>query len=92
MTDMNSEDNVEVHNIGRYTFAQTGNSTKENDMGMREMQARAFAKRHSKYLLIQAPPACGKSRALMFLALDKVINQGIKKVFIAVPQIAVTAL
>ena len=89
MTDMNNEDKVEVHNIGRYTFAQTGNSTKENDMGMREMQARAFAKRHSKYLLIQAPPACGKSRALMFLALDKVINQGIKKVFIAVPQIAI---
>ena len=86
---MNNEDNVEVHNIGRYTFAQTGNSTKENDMGMREMQARAFSKRHSKYLLIQAPPACGKSRALMFLALDKVINQGIKKVFIAVPQIAI---
>ncbi|MGN1281658.1 MAG: DEAD/DEAH box helicase [Succinivibrio sp.] len=89
MTDMNNDDNVEVHNIGRYTFAQTGNSTKENDMGMREMQTRAFAKRHSKYLLIQAPPACGKSRALMFLALDKVINQGIKKVFIAVPQIAI---
>ena len=89
MTDINNEDNVEVHNVGRYTFAQTGNSTKENDMGMREMQARAFAKRHSKYLLIQAPPACGKSRALMFLALDKVINQGIKKVFIAVPQIAI---
>lgn len=89
MIDMNNEDNVEVHNIGRYTFAQTGNSTKENDMGMREMQARAFSKRHSKYLLIQAPPACGKSRALMFLALDKVINQGIKKVFIAVPQIAI---
>lgn len=89
MTDMKNEDNVEVHNIGRYTFAQTGNSTKENDMGMREMQSRAFAKRHSKYLLIQAPPACGKSRALMFLALDKVINQGIKKVFIAVPQIAI---
>ena len=89
MTDMNNEDNVKVHNIGNYTFAQTGNSTKENNMGMREMQARAFAKRHSKYLLIQAPPACGKSRALMFLALDKVINQGIKKVVIAVPQIAI---
>lgn len=86
---MNNVANVEVHTIGSYTFAQNGNSTKENDMGMREMQARAFAKRHSKYLLIQAPPACGKSRALMFLALDKVINQGIKKVFIAVPQIAI---
>ena len=41
------------------------------------MQARAYEKRESKYLLIQAPPACGKSRALMFLALDKVINQAI---------------
>ncbi len=87
MTDTRAK--VEVHNIGQYTFAKTGNSTKENSMGMREMQARAFAKRHSKYLLIQAPPACGKSRALMFLALDKVINQGIKKVIIAVPQIAI---
>ena len=73
-------DSLQVHNIGSYTFAQTGNSTKENDMGMREMQARAFSKRNSQYLLIQAPPACGKSRALMFLALDKVINQKIDKV------------
>lgn len=58
-------------------------------MGMREMQSRAFAKRNSQYLLIQAPPASGKSRALMFLALDKVEHQGLKKVFIAVPQIAI---
>lgn len=79
----------EIHNIGNYTFAQTGNSTKENNMGMREMQARAYEKRNSQYLLIQAPPACGKSRALMFLALDKVLHQGIKKVIIAVPQIAI---
>lgn len=92
MTDIqNSQNNdsLEIHHIGSYTFAQTGNSTKENNMGMREMQARAYEKRESKYLLIQAPPACGKSRALMFLALDKVINQGIKKVIIAVPQIAI---
>lgn len=92
MTDIQNSQNdtsLEVHHIGSYTFAQTGNSTKENKMGMREMQARAFEKRESKYLLIQAPPACGKSRALMFLALDKVINQGIKKVIIAVPQIAI---
>lgn len=92
MTDKNNAhdgNSLEVHHIGKYTFAQNGNSTKENDMGMREMQARAFAKRNSQYLLIQAPPACGKSRALMFLALDKVINQGIKKVIIAVPQVAI---
>ena len=92
MTDIQNSQNeasFEIHHIGNYTFAQTGNSTKENNMGMREMQARAYEKRESKYLLIQAPPACGKSRALMFLALDKVINQGIKKVIIAVPQIAI---
>ena len=70
-----SNTNVETYKIGNYSFAQTGKSTEENNMGMREMQARAFEKRNSKYLLIQAPPACGKSRALMFLALDKVINQ-----------------
>lgn len=92
MTDIKNSQNegsLKIHRIGSYTFAQTGNSTKENNMGMREMQARAYEKRESKYLLIQAPPACGKSRALMFLALDKVINQGIKKVIIAVPQIAI---
>ena len=80
---------VKIHNIGNYIFSQTGNSTKENNMGMREMQARAYAKKDSKYLLIQAPPASGKSRALMFLALDKVINQGVRKAIIAVPQIAI---
>ena len=91
MTDaINSQENgLEIHHVGSYTFSQTGNSTKENNMGMREMQARAYAKRDSKYLLIQAPPASGKSRALMFLALDKVIKQGIGKAIIAVPQIAI---
>ena len=80
---------LQVHNVGSYSFSQTGQSSAANAMGMREMQARAFEKRDSQYLLIQAPPACGKSRALMFLALDKVINQGIKKVIISVPQIAI---
>ncbi|MBQ3683530.1 MAG: ATP-dependent helicase [Succinimonas sp.] len=82
-------ESLEIHHVGSYTFSQTGNSTKENNMGMREMQARAYAKRDSKYLLIQAPPASGKSRALMFLALDKIIKQGVSKAIIAVPQIAI---
>lgn len=85
----NAQYQVEVHNVGSYFFRQTGNSTRDYGMGMRQMQARAFEKRNAQYLLIQAPPACGKSRALMFLALDKVINQGVKKVFVAVPQIAI---
>ena len=46
---------------------------------MREMQEKAFEARSAQYLLLKAPPASGKSRALMFLALDKLINQGIKK-------------
>ena len=60
--------NVNYHN--------TGNSTKINTMGMREMQTRAFESRDAQYLLLKAPPASGKSRALMFLALDKLVNQG----------------
>jgi superfamily II DNA or RNA helicase len=55
-------------------------------MGMREMQARAFAERDSQYLLIKAPPACGKSRALMFLGLDKLEHQNLRKVIVAVPE------
>ena len=70
-------------------YAQTGKSTAPNDMGMREMQARAYEKRDSQYLLIKAPPASGKSRALMFIALDKVLKQGLKKVIIAVPEMSI---
>ncbi len=67
-------------------YAQTGQSTKLNELGMREMQAKAFEKKGAQYLLLKAPPASGKSRALMFLALDKLTNQGIKKVIVAVPE------
>lgn len=68
------------------TYAKTGQSSKINEYGMREMQANAFESRNSQYLLLKAPPASGKSRALMFIALDKLINQGIKKVIVAVPE------
>lgn len=57
-----------------------------NQLGMREMQERVFEKRNSNYLLVKAPPASGKSRALMFVGLDKLHNQNIKKVIIAVPE------
>ncbi|NLW33395.1 MAG: DEAD/DEAH box helicase family protein, partial [Fibrobacter sp.] len=72
--------------IVHVTYGQTGESTKINTMGMRDMQARAFEARDAQYLLIKAPPASGKSRALMFLALDKLKNQGIEKVIVAVPE------
>lgn len=66
--------------------ARTGVSTKPNELGMRPMQARAYAKRGEQYLLIKSPPASGKSRALMFIALDKLENQGIKQAIIVVPE------
>ena len=70
-------------------YAQTGQSTAQNSMGMREMQTRAYAARNAQYLLLKAPPASGKSRALMFLALDKVMKQGLKKAIVAVPEISI---
>ena len=67
-------------------YAQDGRSTEVDELGMREMQAKAYAERHRRFLLIKAPPASGKSRALMFIALDKLAHQGIKKVIVAVPE------
>lgn len=67
-------------------IARTGTSTKANEMGMRTMQERTYAKRGEQYLLIKSPPASGKSRALMFIALDKLHNQGLKQAVIVVPE------
>jgi len=72
--------------IVHVTYKQTGKSKSTNSFGMREMQQRAFDARTAQYLLIKAPPASGKSRALMFIGLDKLINQGIKKIIVAVPE------
>lgn len=66
--------------------AHTGATNKANALGMRTMQERAYAKRGEQYLLIKSPPASGKSRALMFVALDKLHNQGIKQALIVVPE------
>ncbi len=70
-------------------YKQTGKSSNLNNMGMREMQARAFESRNAQYLLLKAPPASGKSRALMFLGLDKLHYQGLKKVIVAVPEMSI---
>ena len=72
-------------------FARTGASTNSNDMGMRAMQARVWQYRGEQYLLIKSPPASGKSRALMFVALDKLHHQGVKKALIIVPERAIGA-
>ncbi len=76
-------------NLVDVTYAQTGQSTKTNAMGMREMQERAYSARDAQHLLLKAPPASGKSRALMFIGLDKLHNQGLKKVIVSVPEMAI---
>ena len=68
------------------TYARNGASTKSNALGMRAMQERAYEKRGEQYLLIKSPPASGKSRALMFIALDKLANQGLKQAIVVVPE------
>jgi len=76
-------------NLVEVNYAQTKESTKINELGMRDMQAKAYEARDVQYLLLKAPPASGKSRALMFIALDKLKNQGIKKVIVSVPERAI---
>jgi superfamily II DNA or RNA helicase len=70
-------------------YAADGRSTKANELGMRPMQERAYERRGEQYLLIKSPPASGKSRALMFVALDKLANQGMKQAIIVVPEKAI---
>ncbi len=67
-------------------YQQTRATTAVNPLGMREMQALAYEHRDKRFLLIKAPPASGKSRALMYIALDKLAHQGIRKVVVAVPE------
>lgn len=75
-----------INNLVNIQYAQTGKSSATNEMGMREMQAMVYEQRQRQYLLVKAPPASGKSRAMMFVALDKLANQGIRKVIVSVPE------
>jgi len=72
-------------------YARNGSSKSANELGMRVMQERVYEKRGEQYLLIKSPPASGKSRALMFVALDKLHNQGLKQAIIVVPEKAIGA-
>ena len=80
--------NTEARSIPavRLVTAHTGVSAKSNELGMRPMQARVWEYRGEQYLLIKSPPASGKSRALMFIALDKLNNHGVKQAIIVVPE------
>ena len=74
------------NNIVYIHYQQTGEASATNELGMREMQVKAYEARNKRFLLIKAPPASGKSRALMFIALDKLERQGLKRVVVAVPE------
>ena len=80
MTRQHTIPSVSVHCAGN------GRSTTANAFGMRPMQERAYQKRGEQYLLIKSPPASGKSRALMFIALDKLLNQGLRQAIVMVPE------
>lgn len=73
-------------NIINQQYETNGRSTSTDAQGMRDMQVRAYARRAAQYLLIKAPPASGKSRALMFLALHKLKHQGLRKAIVSVPE------
>lgn len=73
------------------SYARSGQATRSNELGMRPMQERAYERRGEQYLLIKSPPASGKSRALMFIALDKLQNQGIQQAIIVVPERSIGA-
>jgi superfamily II DNA or RNA helicase len=85
-----TDENKSIPSIS-VSYARNGASTKSNALGMRPMQERAYERRGEQYLLIKSPPASGKSRALMFIALDKLKNQGLKQAIIVVPEKAIGA-
>ena len=75
-----------MKNIIEVAYNRNGKSILTDNMGMREMQRRIYEKFESQYLLLKAPPASGKSRALMFVALEKLRTGIVKKVIVAVPE------
>ena len=81
-----------MENIVNITYDQNGQSVSTSALGMREMQSRAYENRAYQYILLKAPPASGKSRALMFIGLDKLRNQNIRKVIVTVPERSIGAL
>lgn len=75
-----------MKNLFEATYECNGTSIITNGMGMRLMQQRVYTKYTSQYLLVKAPPASGKSRALMFVALEKLKQGLVDKVIVAVPE------
>ncbi|MCZ8356175.1 MAG: helicase-related protein [Cyclobacteriaceae bacterium] len=75
-----------MKNIITAKYDCNGKSIQTNNAGMREMQIRVYEKYESQYILLKAPPASGKSRALMYVALEKLKKGLVKKIIVAVPE------
>jgi superfamily II DNA or RNA helicase len=67
-------------------YSASGQSVEVNKYGMRAMQARVFEKNVEQNILLKSPPASGKSRALMFVALEKLKSGQVTKVIVSVPE------
>ncbi|MEZ6148475.1 MAG: hypothetical protein R3B91_24200 [Planctomycetaceae bacterium] len=80
--------NTKENSIGSTTlhYAATGASKATNALGMRAMQARVWDKVDAQHLLVKSPPASGKSRAAMFVGLEKLRTDAVRKVLVAVPE------
>lgn len=69
----------------------TGASKATNGLGMRAMQGKVWTKRDAQHLLVKSPPASGKSRAAMFIGLEKLRADAVDRVVIAVPERSIGA-
>jgi len=67
-------------------YEATGASKATDQLGMRAMQARVWDKVDAQHLLVKSPPASGKSRAAMFVGLEKLRTEAVRKVLVAVPE------
>lgn len=72
-------------------YSRTGASKATDSLGMRVMQARVWDKRDAQHLLVKSPPASGKSRAAMFVGLEKLRTNAVDRVVIAVPERSIGA-
>lgn len=76
----------ELLDVCRIEYPASGTTVRANQLGMRPMQERAYARHDQQYLLVKSPPASGKSRALMFVALEKLRARSVDKVIVSVPE------
>lgn len=91
---MSEKENTAGENgLGSITlhYGQTGASKAIDHLGMRAMQSRVWDKRDAQHLLVKSPPASGKSRAAMYVGLEKLRTKAVDRVVIAVPERSIGA-